>query len=159
MSMITTTMAAGLLRVTPSWFGRTMRHFGLQSAGRRFSGGQPEKCWTKTQVLGAMLTPVLIRNGASEQWADLFPKLLSDAYGDEQLEAAMILQGRKYVLVAGSNIIPQLLTIPEAEALLDENRATITALRIPTTLVDISEAFNDLMAAVREARIEHEELA
>ena len=154
--MIPTGMAAGLLRLSRSMFLRYTKRFGLQPVGLRLNGGQAEKLWSKVQVLGLMLAGALRQQGVSEEWCDVFPRLLTDAYTDEQLEAVIEFQGRKYLLIAGATVLPEMLTLPEANDRLRDNNATLAALRIRTTVLSIGDLFTDLMAAVRSLRAAEE---
>lgn len=157
MSLIPSRTAGALLRMTPSYFGRLMKRFGLKPVARRLgTGGQPEKLWSKCQLLGLMTAGALVRVGVSMEWADAFPAVLAGTYSsDEQLEATLD-SGRRYLLVAGANVLPGLLTEDELNERVKENRPTLEAFGIETARVDLAELFRDLMESVRAARAAEE---
>lgn len=150
--MIPTLQAAQLLRVSRSIYLRYTKHFGLAPISRRLTGGQAEGLWSKVQVLSMMIAGQLSRLGVSEDWCRGFPALLAGSYTDETLEAAIELEGRKYLLVAGASVLPCLMSAAEVDERLEENKDTLQTLQIPTSRLDISPLFNDLLACVRFLR-------
>lgn len=149
---IPTSTAAQLLGMSTSHFTRLMKGLRIQSVSRRMGDhGRPEKLWSKCQLFALQVAGALVRAaGVNDEWADAFVSMVTTTYTDETLEAVFEFEKRGYVVVANGAVVPQFLTLTEAQQLLAENRETMGQ------VVSIAPLFTALMSAVRATR---EELA
>lgn len=147
--LIPTRVAAQLLQISHSHFTRLMKGLGIKCVSRVMGDrGHPEKLWSKCQLFGLMVGGALVRAaGVNDEWADAFVSMVCGNYSDETLEA--VLQDRGYLVVANGAVVPQFLTLAEANELLAQNKETMGQ------VVSVAPLYTALINAARAAREEY----
>lgn len=146
--MIQSSTAAKLCQVTKQRFHQLAKLLKLREQGvRRGRRGQPERCWSLAQVSGMILLPQLVRLGVGEEAAARFCRSFASS-SDESLEHT-ILHGRRWVVVAGSGIVPDVVAREQAEQALLKWTKQLAELGVTPVIVDVGTGFRELLAAVR----------
>ena len=146
--MIQSSVASRLCQVSKQRFHQLARLLKLREQGmRRGHRGQPERYWSLSQVAAMCMLPQLCRLGVHEDaaagWCQKFA-----AGSDEGWEHAL-LTGRRWALICGSGIAPEVLPRESAEMALLKRAEQLAELGITPVIVDIGTSYLEMLAVVR----------
>ena len=146
--MIGSGLAARLCQVSPRRFGQLAKLLKLREQGvRRHRVGKPERCWSLSQIAGMLMLPQLCRLGVHEEAAANFCRKF--AAGTDEGWEHKIQTGRRWCLIAGSGIAPEVLPRESAERAVLKRAEQLAELGITPVIVDIGTSYLEMLAVVR----------
>jgi hypothetical protein len=147
--MIGSKLAAKLCGVSRNRFHQLARVLKLKELGVRRGGGVgvPERLWSLSQISAMLMLPQLVRLGVNEEAAAKFCR--SFAAGSDEHWEHNILTGRRWVLIAGAGIAPDVMPRESAELAVMKRAEQLADLGITPAIIDIGCSFLELLAAVR----------